>query len=248
MSPACVVTNDDGIDSTGLHVLANAAISAGCAVVVAGPATEASGTSAAMTSADGDRISAVRVRLPELADVPAYAVRAAPAFIAFTALRGAFGPVPEILLSGVNRGPNTGRAILHSGTVGAAMTAAVAGTRAAAFSLACDAADADSDLCWATAARVAEHVIPQVATLPAGMLLNVNVPNVPVAELHGIRRGPLAPVGAFQLTVEATARALLPVTVGDPAEEPPPGTDAALLAEGFASVTAVVPLWEPPET
>jgi 5'-nucleotidase len=79
-------------------------------------------------------------------------------------------------------------------------------------------------------------------------LLNVNVPNVPACQLRGVRRGPLAPVGAFELTLEATARDSLHVTVASPAAAPPAATDAALLADCFASVSPVAPLWEPAES
>lgn len=244
MRPLCVITNDDGIDSAGLHVLAAAARAAGYEVVVVAPAAETSGSSAAMTTAASDRITVAPVQLPGLAENPAYAVHAAPAFIAFTAVRGAFSQVPELLLAGVNKGPNTGRAILHSGTVGAAMTASMHGTCAAAFSLACNADDDGSGLHWATAGIVAEQVIPWAARMPPGTLLNVNVPNVPAGQLRGIRRGPLAPVGAFELTLEATARDHLQTTVTGPAAAPPAGTDAALLADCFASVSPVAPLCE----
>jgi 5'-nucleotidase len=246
--PICVITNDDGIDSVGLHVLAAAARAAGYEVVVVAPADEMSGTSAAMTTAASDRITVAPVQLPGLPEITAYAVQAAPAFIAFTAVRGAFSQVPELLLSGINKGPNTGRSILHSGTVGAAMTATIHGTRAAAFSLACNAGDDGSGLHWATAATVAEQVIPWAARMPPGTLLNVNVPNVPACQLRGVRRGPLAPVGAFELTLDATARDSLQVAVAGPATAPPAGTDAALLADCFASVSPVAPLCEPAES
>jgi 5'-nucleotidase len=246
--PFCVITNDDGIDSSGLHVLAAAARAAGYKVVVVAPAAETSGSSAAMATAASNRITVAPARLPRLAEVPAYAVQAAPAFIAFCAVRGAFSQVPELLLAGINKGPNTGRAILHSGTVGAAMTATLHGTRAAAFSLACNADDEGPELHWTTAAMVAKQVIPWAARMPPGTLLNVNVPNVPACQLRGIRRGPLAPVGAFELTLEATARDSLQVTIADPTPAPPAGTDAALLADCFASVSPVAPLCEPAES
>ena len=64
-----------------------------------------------------------------------YGVDAAPGFIALIASRGAFGPPPALVLSGINRGLNTGHAVLHSGTVGAAMTGRVNDCRALAVSL-----------------------------------------------------------------------------------------------------------------
>jgi 5'-nucleotidase len=246
--PFCVITNDDGIHSAGLPILAAAARAAGYEVVIVAPAAEMSGSSAAMTTAASGPITVAPVQLAGLADIPAYAIQAAPAFIAFSAVRGAFGQVPELLLAGINKGANTGLAILHSGTVGAAMTATLHGTRAAAFSLACNADDSGPGLHWATAAMVAEQAIPWAARIPPGTLLNVNVPNVPGGRLRGIRPGPLAPVGAFDLTLQETARDSLQVTVADPAIAPPAGTDAALLADCFASVSPVAPLCEPAES
>ena len=65
----------------------------------------------------------------DLAGVAVFAVEAAPAFIVRAAMTGAFGAPPDIVLSGINRGPNTGHAVLHSGTVGAALTASRSGSR-----------------------------------------------------------------------------------------------------------------------
>lgn len=117
-----LITNDDGIDSAGLHALAAVAIDEGLEVVVAAPASEASGSSASVIGADHD--GHVHMSRREIAglDVPCYAVRAAPALIALIAAHGAFGDVPDAVLSGINRGANIGHAVLHSGTVGAALT------------------------------------------------------------------------------------------------------------------------------
>jgi 5'/3'-nucleotidase len=243
-SPHVLVTNDDGIGSEGLRRLARAARQAGCQVVVAAPDDEASGSSAAMTATqDGGRISTAAWVLPGLAGVPAWAVPATPAFIAFTAVRAAFGPEPDLLLSGINRGPNTGKAILHSGTVGAAMTAARHGIRAAAFSL--DDPGPQADPQWETAEAVAAEVIPVLAALPPGQLLNVNVPNIPLAQLRGIRTGSLAATGAVEVTVTGRGDDYLQVTMAasGPAAA---GTDSALLSSGYASVTALVPITEVP--
>jgi 5'-nucleotidase len=240
----CLVTNDDGIDSDGLRQLAGAAVRADFDVVVAAPDQEASGSSAAMPpiAADG-KIMISRRELAGLPAIPAYAVHAAPAFIAFTAVRGAFGQSPGVLVSGINQGPNTGRAVLHSGTVGAAMTAALHGVRAAAFSLDWR---GDGEQHWDTAVAVVERLLPGLGNQQPGAVLNVNVPNVPPAELRGIRPGPLAAAGAVQLRVVASTRDYLHVTMHEPADWPPDGSDAALLAAGFATVTSVLPLCEVP--
>jgi 5'-nucleotidase len=257
-----VVTNDDGIDSEGLRLLAAAALRTGCKVLVAAPDHEASGSSAAMTAVrDDGRIVMQRRKLADLDTVPAYAVRAAPAFIAFTAVREAFGSQPDFLLSGINLGPNTGRAILHSGTVGAAMTAASYGVRAAAFSL--DVHGDAGEPQWETAVAVAMQVIIALPDLPRGQVLNVNIPNVPQHMLRGIRRGRLAAFGAVQIDIIEAAEDYLQVTMSEreavPREAAPPqaglgeagpgaapGTDSALLAAGYASVTPLQPVSETP--
>ena len=245
-APRAVLTNDDGIDSEGLRALAEASVAAGLDVLVAAPDGEASGTSAALTPAmlipatSNGRIATRRTTLPGLPGVPAYAVRALPAYIAFTAVRGAFGPPPRLLLSGINLGPNTGRSVLHSGTVGAAMTAAIAGVRAAAFSL--DVRDEAGERHWATAAMVARQVLPILPELAPGVVLNVNVPNVPPGKLRGIRTARLATRGTVQVSVGAATDEFVEVTVSESGEAPEPESDSGLLTEGFASVTPVRPV------
>lgn len=241
---SAVVTNDDGIDSEGLRLLAATAAEAGCQVVVAAPDREASGSGSSMTAATEDgRIKVERRKLAELA-VPAYAVQAAPAFIASIAVHEAFGGRPDILLSGINLGPNTGHAVLGSGTVGAALTAATRGVRAAAFSL--DVRDRSGPPQWQTAAAVAAEVIGVLSGLPPGQVLNVNIPNVPRTRLRGVRRGSLAAFGAVQTRIVETADHYLRVSTYETGDEPPAGTDSALLAAGYASVTAIWPLCEAP--
>ncbi|MDX6390648.1 MAG: 5/3-nucleotidase [Streptosporangiaceae bacterium] len=253
------VTNDDGIDSTGLRLLAAAALRTGCKVLVAAPDHRApdhrasdhrasdhraSGSSAAMAAVRDGRIVMERRKLAGLDTVPAYAVQATPAFIAFTAVREAFGRQPDFLLAGINLGPSTGQAILHSGTVGAAMAAASYGVRAAAFSL--DADDDAAHLHWETAAAVATQVILALPDLPRGEVLNVNIPNVPQHMLRGIRRGQLAAFGAVQTDIIEAAEDHLQVTVSERAAGPVPGTDSGLLAAGYASVTPLLPVSEAP--
>jgi 5'-nucleotidase len=248
---AVVVTNDDGIDSVGLWRLAAAATAAGHEVVVAAPDYEASGTSAIMTATwDGGRIMVEPRKLPGLDGTTAYAMPAAPAFIAASAARGAFGDRPHLLLSGINRGLNTGLDILHSGTAGAAMTAATYGVPAAAFSL--QIAGSGTPY-WETAEAVAAQVIPAVPDLPAGTILNVNIPSLPLDQLRGIRVGRLAPpwtalASLTQIseygTAEPEAAEQLQLTMSRTRGGPESGSDIALLAAGYASITVVRPLCE----
>lgn len=240
-----IVTNDDGIGSEGLWHLAAAARQAGFDVVVAAPLGEASGTGSAIKAVyEGDRVAIERRELPEpAAGIPAFAIDATPAFIVFAAVRGAFGPEPRYVLAGINRGPNTGRAVLHSGTVGAAMTASGYGLVSAAFSL--DVGEDSGAAEWATAAHVAGEVLPLLAEVPARVVLNVNVPNLPPGGLAGIRRAGLASFGAVQ-TVVQTAEGHLQVNVSDSTDKPEPGSDSAALEAGYASLTTLRPVCEVP--
>ena len=117
-------------------------------------------------------------------------------------MHGAFGDPPDAVLSGVNRGANAGRAVLHSGTVGAALTAAAAGIRGLAVSLdvAFPVTD-DEGRHWATAARVGVDLLPALASAAAGVVFNVNTPDVAYADLRGVRRAGLARFGQVQMTV-----------------------------------------------
>jgi 5'-nucleotidase len=131
-----LVTNDDGVASPGLHELAAALVAAGYDVVVAAPDRDMSGSAAAIGQIHIDEeIEAQPVDLPGLDGVPAYAVDGPPGLCVLAARLGGFGEPPQLVVSGINPGCNTGRAILHSGTVGAALTAANFGCRGLAVSL-----------------------------------------------------------------------------------------------------------------
>src|SRR5690606_20188339 len=100
----------------------------------------------------------------------------------------AFGTVPDIVVSGVNRGAKMGRAILHSGTVGAALTAGVNGARGLAVSLD---VGIDPEAChWNVASPFVLQLVPTLLDQPVGTVFNLNVPNV-TTPLE-LREGPLA--------------------------------------------------------
>jgi 5'/3'-nucleotidase len=232
-----LVTNDDGIAAPGLAALAFAARRHGFDVVVAAPSHEMSGMSAAL------RVERTGGALPLRRTEAGFAVDATPASIVGLAARGAFGEPPDVVLSGINRGANVGVGILHSGTVGAVLTGANGGRRGLAVSLdvLLPGGDLfeppDADLPWSVAADVAAGLFDQVVAAPPGTILNLNVPGrVPVA---GLRVATLAPFGQIELVVKPTAGGVEPGVERSTASLP--GSDIDLLAEGFATVTAVQP-------
>lgn len=231
-----LITNDDGIDSPGLWALAVAARDHGFDVVVAAPARQSSGSSASITAAEEDgRIQIDRRELAGLPGVPAFAVRGAPGLIALIASNGAFGDKPDVVLSGINHGANVGRAILHSGTVGAALTGGLGGAFGLAVSL--DVGFEPSVFEWDAAARVTRSVLPTLLAQAPGTVLNLNVPNVATAV--DVREATLAPFGIVQTTMHRDGDHHVRLAVEDLPNEPVPGSDAALLAEGYATLTSI---------
>ncbi|SDP24541.1 5'/3'-nucleotidase SurE [Lentzea jiangxiensis] len=230
-----LITNDDGIDSPGLATLASAALACGLEVVVAAPSTQASGTSASVAAVgDSGRVVSERRTLPGL-DVEAHAVAAHPGLIALIACNGGFGGKPDVVLSGINLGANVGRAILHSGTVGAALTAHVNDVTAMAVSL--DVGLDEPEPLWGTAGEVVRAVLPVLLEMPAASVLSLNVPNVD--EVQGLRWAELARFGTVQSRVDEVGEGEVELVHVYAEDSLVPGTDTALLAEGFATVTAL---------
>ena len=233
-----LVTNDDGVHSPGLLALASAAVAKGLEVTVVAPSYDASGSSAAMTAASQDgkvMVDAVEETAGEgRSGIRVFGVPGPPAFIVRAAMYGAFGPVPDLVLSGVNRGLNTGRAVLHSGTVGAALTAATYGRSGLAVSAAVD--DDDS---WWPESPVLTAALDWLADAPCATVLNVNVPAPGRRSIQGVRSTILSEAGTVQGNVTDSGGDFVPVTFADDAGPAEAGTDAAALAAGFVSVTAI---------
>ena len=263
--PRVLVTNDDGVHAPGIRALARAAYERGLDVVVAAPEAEASGMSAALSAVTEDgRLVFRETELDGLPGVPAYAVAASPAYIAVLAGLGVFGPVPDLLLSGINRGANAGHAVLHSGTVGAALTAGNNGIRALAVSLdvltaaaasagsggaaiaVLDSVD-DESRHWSSAAELAGRLLPWLAGAEPGTVLNLNVPDLPADQVAGLRQATLAPFGQVQVSVAERGEGFVRTAVEENAVRAVPGTDIAWLADGYAAVTAIRALGHLPD-
>jgi 5'-nucleotidase len=291
-----LVTNDDGVESPGLHELAQCLAACGDHdLVIAAPDRDMSGSSAAIGQIHVDEhIDAEHVDLPGLAGVPTYAVAGPPGLCVLAARLGGFGPPPDLIVSGINPGANTGRAVLHSGTVGAALTAASFGCRGLAVSLDVSAKhlydrvrhparaaavpsvdgssgadsvvpdsglsaqvvsdgdgvvdasvpgidDYDDPARWGTAAMVATTMMRWLADAPAGVVLNVNVPNLPFDQLVGTQTATLAPFGRVRSSVVESAEAggRLQMELRPTEEELPLDCDTALVDQGFVAVSAL---------
>lgn len=234
-----LVTNDDGIDAPGLLCLARATAAAGYELTIAAPVRQSSGSSASITAAEEDgRILIDRRDFADLPDTRAFAVHGGPGLIALIAARGAFGDPGDVILSGVNHGANVGRAILHSGTVGAALTGGLNGARGMAVSL--DVGLEPDGFEWAAASDAAVRLLPGLLAAEAGTVINLNVPNT--AHARGIREATLAPFGIVQTTLSEHHEQHVRLAVEELPNDPAPGSDAALLAAGWITATALDPV------
>lgn len=240
-----LVTNDDGVESEGLHVLACAVRDAGHEVLVVAPDSDRSGTGAALGLVHADQhLDAKRVAMPGCHGVEAFSLAGPPAMCVVAARLGAFGEPPEVVVSGVNPGLNTGRAILHSGTVGAALTAQNFGASGLAVSV-----DVGERWYWDTAARFAIEVLPRLLEAPDRTVLNLNIPGLPYDEVDGVRWARLAPFGAVRAAVAESDDGRLQFELRASGVTPPPDSDTGVVALGHAALTTIVGVAEawPPE-
>jgi 5'-nucleotidase len=244
-----LVTNDDGIDSVGLHELARALVPLGDLVVVA-PDSEYSGASAALGALHLLQPEVRRAHVDGVAE--AWTVNGPPGLCVMFARLGVFGPV-DLVVAGINPGANVGRAIYHSGTVGAALTARNGGISGVAVSQAVanygvegqgwD--DMIAGQCWETAARVGAEVVAAVlADLPEDpVVVNVNVPNLALEELAGWRQTSVAmlpprTVAAGQLLpIEGRDGTFTVQMVWGEAVELPPDSDSGAIERGVVTVS-----------
>ena len=186
-----LLTNDDGIESEGLHVLARSMREHGEVLVVA-PDSEFSGAGAAIGPI---HLSEPQVRKATIDGIDtAWAVSGPPALCVMFARLGAFGPV-DLVVSGINPGANVGRSVYHSGTVGAALTArhtAIPSLAVSQHMTGFGVADRTwddliADQKWHVAAEVASSVIEGMLRDDVGdsPVINLNVPNLELDQIRG---------------------------------------------------------------
>jgi 5'-nucleotidase len=230
-----LVTNDDGVRAPGIAPLAAAAVAAGHDGVVAAPQEDMSGSSAAIGRMHVDEtIDVEEVELPEV-DAPCFGVLGPPALAVMAARLGGFGDPPGVVVSGINPGPNTGRAVLHSGTVGAALTAANFGVSGLAVSI-----GVGDPYRWETAAELAVAALAWLVEQPPKTVLNLNVPNLPRDELRGVREASLAPFGTVRAALVESQGGGLQMELAEHGVELPADSDTTLVRSGCAALTSLV--------
>lgn len=223
-----LLSNDDGYFATGIEMLARTLADIADITVVA-PERDRSGASNSLTL---DRPLSLR-RAPN----GFYFVNGTPTDCVHLAVTGMLDELPDMVVSGINHGANMGDDTVYSGTVAAATEGHLLGVPAIAVSLVGKEASQ-----FETAARVARDLVLRFQQAPLGQpaLLNVNVPDVPYAELKGVAVTRLGKRHKAEPVVKArTPRNETVYWVGaaGAAQDAGEGTDFHAVAQGWASVT-----------
>ena len=176
-----LISNDDGVFALGVRTLANTLAKAGHEVTVVCPDRERSATGHGLTL--HRPIRAEQVENIFYPSVTAWSCSGTPADCVKFALSAVMATRPDLVLSGINHGPNLGTDVLYSGTVSAAMEGVLEGINSIAFSLANFTSHE-----FETAANFALKLVNQVSQQqpPQPMLLSVNIPAVPESEIAGV--------------------------------------------------------------
>ena len=222
-----LLSNDDGYFAPGLEHLA-AALAARAEVTVVAPEADRSGASNSLTL---DRPLTVR-RAPN----GFLFVNGTPTDCVHLAVTGLLDQLPDMVISGINLGANMGDDTIYSGTVAAATEGYLLGIPSIAISLASKAGRH-----FETAAQTVLELIARHRGRPAGAwLLNVNVPDVPRAEIKGTKVTRLGRRHKAEDVIKTTSprgETVYWVGAAGPAADAGEGTDFDAVERGYASIT-----------
>ncbi len=230
-----LVTNDDGIDSAGIHALVQAMRRLGDVVVVA-PDRQQSAVGHALTVASPLRATPFH----RDGQVFGYAINGTPADCVKLGVSTLLERRPDIVVSGINHGSNTSVNAIYSGTVSAATEGTLMGIPSMAVSLATFDHSADMSLAADVAYQVASRLIDM--GLPPGTLLNVNVPPVPREEFRGIRvtrQGHNAWDDGYDVRIDPQGRPYYWLTGEFTTVRELPDGDDHVVKNGYAAITPI---------
>ncbi len=223
-----LVSNDDGYLATGINVLAES-LEQFADVVVVAPDRNRSAASNSLTLSSPLRVSRVGDNR--------YAVNGTPSDCVHLALTGLLDYEPDLVVSGINHGANLGDDVIYSGTVAAAMEGRFLGLPTIAVSLVGHRLEH-----FDTAARVASDMVQRLSDAPlsSDVILNVNVPDLPFEELHGLRAARLGFRHKSEPVVKSEdphGRTIYWVGPAGEGADSGDGTDFHAIESGWASVT-----------
>jgi len=227
--PLILITNDDGVYSPGLAALRQALNKVGRTVVVA-PETDNSAASHSLTMR-----RPLRVR--EHGD-DIYSIDGTPTDCVTIGIGRLLAGRPDLVVSGINPGPNLGDDINYSGTVAAAKEGALLGVGSFAVSLAADNGTPDFEAAARFAARLAARLVE--SPMPEVTLLNVNIPMLPEQEIRGVRftrQGRRIYDDAIKETHDPWGRKHYWIGGGTPTWDQGEDTDAQAVCRGYISIT-----------
>jgi 5'-nucleotidase len=226
-----LISNDDGIEATGIRVLAECMRGLGRVTIVA-PDKNRSGASNSLTLD-------APIRITELEDGN-FRASGTPTDCVHIALTGLLEEDPDIVVSGINAGANLGDDVIYSGTVAAAMEGRFLGYPALALSL----VFLDRPKHFATAGEAAVCLVKQLQRdpLPADTILNVNVPDCPWSEIRGFevtRLGHRHRAEKVIKTTDPRGRDMYWIGPAGAEQDAGPGTDFDAVRRGYISVTPI---------
>ncbi len=234
--PLFLLVNDDGVHAPGLRAL-RLAVEGVADVIVVAPHVERSGAGQALTLSTPLRCERLESNV--------YALEGTPTDCVLFAVNELVDRKPDWVLSGINRGSNIGQDTLYSGTVAAAMEGAIHGLPAVAFSFARrNAFDLAAYLdCVKVVRTLLDHELV-LRTPGFQTVINVNIPDLPLAQMRGVRVASLGRRIYDQQIVKGTdprGRPYYWVGGGGEAFDDLPGSDCNLLAEGYVTVSVLEP-------
>ena len=231
-----LLTNDDGVNATGLKVLERIAARFSDDVWIVAPADEQSGSGHSLTLTQPVRLRRLGERRFAVVGTPTDSVMMAIAHIMKDS-------PPDLILSGVNRGANLGEDVTYSGTVSAAMEGALAGIPSVALSQSYPRRGMGDAVPYAAAEAWGERVLRPIVETPMEprTLVNVNFPALPPGDVRGIRvaRQGLRDYGRLQITQRTDPRGYdyFWFGLGPMIETPGHSTDLEAIADGYVAVT-----------
>ncbi len=222
-----LVSNDDGVHAEGIRALSEALAACGEVIVVA-PDRNRSGASHSLTLE-------VPLRVTRIAETGYHAVKGTPTDCVHLAVNELVRPEPDMVVAGINHGANLGDDVIYSGTVAAATEGRHLGFPSLAISLV-------GKTHFATAAHYAALLVKgmMVHPLPADQILNVNVPDLPLDQVKGIRVTRLGNRHRAESVICTEDPRGQPIYwIGPPGsqQDAGEGTDFAAIEQGYVSIT-----------
>lgn len=222
-----LVSNDDGVHAEGIRALSEALAACGEVIVVA-PDRNRSGASHSLTLE-------VPLRVTRIAETGYHAVKGTPTDCVHLAVNELVRPEPDMVVAGINHGANLGDDVIYSGTVAAATEGRHLGFPSLAISLV-------GKTHFATAAHYAAQLVRgmMVHPLPADQILNVNVPDLPLDQIKGIRVTRLGNRHRAESVICSEDPRGQPIYwIGPPGsqQDAGEGTDFAAIEQGYVSIT-----------